>query len=146
YIYDLAADHSRGQRNQVCEAVIKRIGRRSAKQTVLLYGDGIGTDSLALAQLGHQVTYFDLPGITSSFARFRFGREGMHRQITCLQSAAAIPVEAFDVVVCIEVLEHLPDPISAMRTIYQALRFGGIALITESFHSVGPDYPSHLSE
>jgi SAM-dependent methyltransferase len=146
YVYDLAADHCRARRRPVWNTIVQRVERRGSAQNVLLYGDGIGTDSLALSRRGHQVTYFDLPGITANFARFRFEKAGFKHQITVVEGVDEIPPEAFDVIVCIEVLEHVTDPLGTMRCLHRALKYEGVALITESFESVGPDYPSHLPE
>jgi len=146
YVYDLAADHCQVRRRPVRSAVIQRIEGRGTNQNVLLYGDGIGDDSIAIVRRGHNVTYFDLPGITSSFARFRFEKEALRNQIAILTDETEIPNEAYDVVVCIEVLEHVSDPPAVMRTLHRSLNTGGIALITESFDSVGPEYPSHLPQ
>jgi len=146
YIFDLASDHCCSRRAFVWNPVVTRIDRRGPRQDVLLYGDGIGTDSIALARLGHRATYFDLPGRTSDFARFRFASEGLEDSITVITNPSKIPAGRFDAVVCIEVLEHVPDPTGTMRNLYAALKSGGIALITESFESIGPAYPSHLPE
>src|SRR5689334_7812647 len=70
YVFDLAADHCRARRRDVWLPILNRLARAPGKE-ILLYGDGIGTDSIALARAGYHVTYFDLPGITSRFARFR---------------------------------------------------------------------------
>ncbi len=111
-----------------------------------MYGDGIGSDSLTISRLGHSVTYFDVPGTTSSFACYRFENEKSSQKPVAVLRKEEIPVGAFDIVVCVEVLEHVPDPPGVMREIHRALKPGGIALITESFESVGPDFPSHLPE
>jgi SAM-dependent methyltransferase len=144
YVYDLAADHCNPGRAHIWNAVVRRIERRGGPQDVLLYGDGIGTDSLDLARRGHNVTYFDLPGITSRFSRFRFEHEGMNNRIRMVDDIKEVPSSRFDVVVCIEVLEHLPDPPAALLEMRRTLKFGGIALITASFGAVGAHYPSHL--
>jgi SAM-dependent methyltransferase len=146
YVYDLLVDHCHVRRRDAWTALMTRIGRLGFSRDVLLYGDGIGTDSIALARCGHHVTYFDVPGVTSAFARFRFERESPTIPIAVIEAEADIPAKAFDVVVCIEVLEHVPDPPAVMRALYRALRPGGIALITESFESVGDEFPSHLPE
>jgi len=146
YVYALAADHCLSRRRSVWSSVVRRIDRYGGARDVLLYGDGIGTDSIALAQRGHRVWYFDLPGVTARFARFRFEQARLASDITVLESVQEIPCEAFDAVVCIEVLEHLPDPPDALRAIHRALRYGGIAIITESFACVGPEHPSHLPQ
>ena len=146
YVYDLVVDHCHRRRRLPSQAVASRIERTGAARNVLMYGDGIGTDSIALARLGHRVTYFDVPGVTSAFARFRFEREALPHPVTILQDEKAIPAEAFDAVVCIEVLEHVPNPPAVMRKLYRALKDEGIALITESFESIGDEFPSHLPE
>jgi len=149
YIYDLSADHSRVRRRPVEDAILERIARHGERLTILVYGDGIGTDSLKISRQGHAVTYFDLPGKSSSFARYRFEQEvpkPSHTAPVAVFRKDEIPAGAFDVVVCVEVLEHVPDPPGVMREIARALKPGGIALITESFASIGPEFPSHLPE
>jgi SAM-dependent methyltransferase len=145
YVFDLAADHCRDRRADVWTPVLDRL-RRAPGKDVLVYGDGIGTDSIALVRAGYRVTYFDLPGITSRFARFRFEREGLADEIAVVDREDDLREHSFDAVVSIEVLEHLSDPVGAMRLFYSLLRENGVALITESFESVGPDYPSHLED
>ena len=144
YVYDLAADHCNARRRPVRDSIMRRIDARGPRQNVLLYGDGIGNDSIMIAERGHRVTYYDLSGVTSSFARYRFERECPGRGIAMLLDEAEIPSEEYDAVVCVEVLEHVPDPPAVMGAIHRSLKTGGIALITESFESIGEEFPSHL--
>jgi SAM-dependent methyltransferase len=144
YVYDLIVDHCHVRRRGPWEALMSRIDRLGACKTVLTYGDGIGSDSIKIARSGHKVTYFDVPGVTSAFARFRFQRENLTHRITVIEEECDIPDNTFDAAVCIEVLEHVPDPPAIMRGLHRALKSGGIALITESFESIGDDFPSHL--
>src|SRR5436190_1335809 len=48
YVFDLAADHCRERRRAFWEKVRDRLQRARVSE-VLAYGDGIGTDSIALA-------------------------------------------------------------------------------------------------
>jgi len=57
-------------------------------------------------------------------------------------SLEAIPVEdaSFDVVLCLQVLEHVPDPAAAVRELRRVVRPGGRVLL--STHGVYPFHPN----
>jgi SAM-dependent methyltransferase len=57
-------------------------------------------------------------------------------------SLESIPVEdaSFDVVLCLQVLEHVPDPAAAVRELRRAVRPGGRVLA--STHGVYPFHPN----
>jgi 2-polyprenyl-3-methyl-5-hydroxy-6-metoxy-1,4-benzoquinol methylase len=57
-------------------------------------------------------------------------------------SVDAIPAEdaSFDVVVCLQVLEHVPDPAAAVRELRRVVRPGGRVLL--STHGVYPFHPN----
>ena len=67
-------------------------------------------------------------------------------QIDYVCDATAIPVEdgAFDVVLCTEVLEHVPDPAGVVREISRVLRPGGVALLTAPLGSGLHQTPYHF--
>jgi len=54
----------------------------------------------------------------------------------------AIPVEeaSFDVVLCLQVLEHVPDPAAAVRELHRVVRPGGRVLLTT--HGIYPFHPN----
>jgi SAM-dependent methyltransferase len=54
----------------------------------------------------------------------------------------AIPVEdaTFDLVLCLQVLEHVPDPAAAVRELHRVVRPGGRVLL--STHGVYPFHPN----
>jgi SAM-dependent methyltransferase len=46
-----------------------------------------------------------------------------------------LPKDQFDYVLCTEVLEHVPDPVSAIKSAMSALKIGGVALFTVPLRS-----------
>jgi ubiquinone/menaquinone biosynthesis C-methylase UbiE len=46
------------------------------------------------------------------------------------------PDGSFDAVMCIEVLEHVPDPVAALREMTRLLRVGGTLIVTAPFCSM----------
>ena len=74
-----------------------------------------------------EVVGFDVPG---------------NRHADVVGSIDAIPVEdaSFDLVVCLQVLEHVPDPAAAVRELRRVVRPGGRVLL--STHGVAPLHPN----
>ncbi|KAF0192568.1 MAG: ubiG [Gammaproteobacteria bacterium] len=90
-------------------------------------GCGGGILSEALAQRGAQVTGIDMAGASLSVASLHLAESGMavdYRQSTAESFATGQP-ESFDVVTCMELLEHVPDPVSLVRACAALVRPGG---------------------
>jgi SAM-dependent methyltransferase len=117
-------------------------GAQGKRFDVLALGDGLGFDCVALAARGHRVTYFEVPGYTQKFAETLFQRCGI--SIEVLTDPVDIPRGAFDAVVCLDVLEHVPDPTQFVSEICQYLRPDGRLLAHAPFYMIHPDYPTHL--
>lgn len=68
-------------------------------------------------------------------------------QIDIVSDITAIPVpdECFDAVMCIEVLEHVPDPNRAVAELTRILKKGGILIITAPFCSITHFAPYHFA-
>lgn len=54
-----------------------------------------------------------------------------------------VPAESYDVILCTEVIEHVPDPISAIKEISRILKPGGILLLTAPLMSGLHQEPYH---
>lgn len=88
-------------------------------------GGGILAESLALR--GAEVTGIDMGEAPLSVARLHALETGVslnYEQITAEDKAAQMPGE-FDVVTCMEMLEHVPDPSSVVSACAQLVKNGG---------------------
>jgi ubiquinone/menaquinone biosynthesis C-methylase UbiE len=67
-------------------------------------------------------------------------------RIDLVSDINAIPAEdgSFDAVLCTEVLEHVPDPIAALKEFSRLLRPGGQLILTAPFCSVTHMAPYHF--
>ena len=109
---------------------------------VLSIGDGLGVDSAHLAARGHRVTYHEVSGYTEAFARRVFKDCGVDVRIVVDESE--LPAEGFDAVICLDVLEHVPDPPAMVRRMVGYLRPGGRLLVHSPFMWIHHSNPTHL--
>jgi len=67
-------------------------------------------------------------------------------EIDIISDLCAIPVadESFDAILCTEVLEHVPDPIAALREMARVLRPGGKLILTAPLGSGLHQLPYHF--
>ncbi len=94
---------------------------------VLDVGCGGGLLAEGMAALGAQVTGIDLsekPLGVAQLHLFESGQKVDYRQIAAEELAAAEPA-AFDIVTCLEMLEHVPDPASTVRACAALVKPGG---------------------
>jgi len=98
-----------------------------AGKKVIDVGCGGGLLSEGMAALGANVTGIDLGEKALGVAKLHLlesGRTVDYRHIAAEDMAKAAP-DAFDVVTCLEMLEHVPDPASIVRACAQMVKPGG---------------------
>lgn len=98
-----------------------------AGRTVLDIGCGGGLMAEAMASRGAAVTGIDLSEGALRVARLHLkesGRQVDYRHISAEALAGELPGH-FDVITCLEMLEHVPDPGSVIRAIASMLKPGG---------------------
>ena len=145
YIYDLMVEGARDIRQQWRDAILEALRSRQRLRTVLDFGAGVANETLFLASHGYDVTYYDVEGVTRDFACYRISRHPCQESIHIARDKSEIPRSGgYDVVLCLEVLEHLTDPIGTMDFLRRTLAPDGLMVLTQAFVLVGPHYPSHL--
>jgi 2-polyprenyl-6-hydroxyphenyl methylase / 3-demethylubiquinone-9 3-methyltransferase len=113
-----------------------------AGKNVLDLGCGGGILSEALAHHGANVTAIDMADASLSVARLHQLESKLdidYRKISAEQLAEEAP-ESFDVICCLEMLEHVPDPSSIVASCFNMLKPGG----TVFFSTINRNPKSYL--
>lgn len=103
----------------------ERVGVRGKTMLDVGCGGGILTESLAAR--GAQVMGIDLGEAPLAVANLHLKESGLHvdyRRISAEDLARERPA-SFDVVTCLEMLEHVPDPASSIRACATLVKPGG---------------------
>jgi len=111
-------------------------------KNILDVGCGGGILSEGLAQRGGLVTGIDLAGGNLVVAREHAEQNGLdidYQQIA-VETLAENQPESFDVVTCLEMLEHVPDPSSVVAACYRLVKPGG----TVFFSTINRNPKSYL--
>lgn len=99
---------------------------------ILDVGCGGGILSEALAKAGAQVTGLDLSDASLQVARQHSQQHGLNIEYRYerVEDLAQKEAGTYDVVVCMEMLEHVPEPSKVIAACAQALKPGGLAFFS----------------
>lgn len=103
-----------------------------AGKTVLDVGCGGGILSEAMAARGAQVTGIDLGAANIEVAQLHLLESGLAVDYRCVavEALAAEQPASFDVVTCMELLEHVPDPASVVQSCARLVKPGGLVFLS----------------
>lgn len=127
-------------RTWIGDFLAERAPNRTLK--VFSFGDGLGFDSVYLAKAGHDVTYFEVSEECVHFASKVFAENG--QEVTVIRSESEIQEGEYDVVICLDVLEHVPSPPECVEMFSRILRPGGWLLTHSPFFFTSSHRVTHL--
>jgi len=143
FLYELVVwnlnKRKRRIRRRIGKYLYKNLGQRL---DILTIGDGLGVDSLYLARAGHHVTYIETSAYAQAFAKMLFADCAV--DINVLDDPNQISLNSYDVVICLDVLEHVPDPPEFVKTITGYLKPNGHFIVHAPFYQIRPNTPTHL--
>jgi 2-polyprenyl-3-methyl-5-hydroxy-6-metoxy-1,4-benzoquinol methylase len=143
FLYETAVWNSTRIKAALRDTVVEVLETHlSAGARVLCFGDGMGFDSAALAERGFVVTCHDVSGPGLEFARRIFEWNRLPVQIVTQE--ADLAADSFEAIVCLDVLEHVPDPPAVVRRFASWLREDGLLAVHAPFFHVDSTRPTHL--
>lgn len=118
-----------------------------AKGRVLDFGGGIGTHAIAAALCPEvqEVIYCDINPINRNFTASRIAKLGLENKVKICDEI--IPESSFDTIICFDVIEHLPEPVSQLLDFHKLLSSSGKMLINwYFFKGFNSEFPFHLDD
>ncbi|KKN29543.1 hypothetical protein LCGC14_0843010 [marine sediment metagenome] len=137
YVLDLAYWHS----TQLAPILAANLGDVEG-QRVLDFGSGIGTAALMLAMQGNQVDCVEINKELRKFTEYRMGKHLNGKKAMRFISGNTLPIKTYDMVIAVDVFEHLPDPRSKLIQLAAALKPGG-QMFTHSTFKADALHPMH---
>lgn len=111
YIYELGEWHLWVAGKRASDVQLVKDIAATRPKNVLDFGGGVGLNALMLARAGLDVTLADLESTSLEFAQFRAKRHGLKLEIWKTDLEPAPPDAKYDVILALDVLEHLPKEV-----------------------------------
>jgi len=146
YIYELGEWHLWSADKRKSDiALVEDITAKYHAKNVLDFGGGVGLNAIPLARAGVDVTLADLDSTTLRFAAFRAQRHGIPLKIWKSDVEAAPPDKSYDVILVLDVLEHLPkDELDGVVDKLIKLKHPGTQVIISAPFGRTAQHPMHL--
>ena len=146
HLIDLAAWHLNSS-NYIADTL--KLQAMFAKGQVLDFGGGIGTHAIALAALKNvdHVWFVDLNPQNRNFVKLRSEALGLGDLISVHRDLESTGNIHFDTLICLDVLEHLPDPSRQLSIFLNRLSPNATAIMNwYFFKGYKGEYPFHFDD
>ncbi len=146
HLADLAAWHI-SSKDYIADTL--KLQQRFSRDLVLDFGGGIGTHALANAMSSkvEHVFFVDINQTNRIFVEYRAKKLGVENKLTFCKTIQETEISKFDSIVCLDVLEHLPDPISQLDIFHKIMDSKSIALFNWYFYKgENNEYPFHIDD
>ena len=146
HLLELAAWHL-GSADYIADTL--RLQQQFARGHVLDFGGGIGTHALSAAALPdvEHVWFVDLNPHNRAFVAERAAALGLEDRVSVHRDLESCGDQRFDTVVCLDVLEHLPDPSAQLECFHSAMAPDATALLNWYFFKGHQgEYPFHFDD
>ena len=112
---------------------------------ILCLGDGLGIDSITFASCGFSVDYLDFDqSLMAKCAELNFktikDNSDSNLDLSIIKKLTGI----YDVIISLEVIEHISNPSAFLELIHASLKPEGLLFISECFDGVYDQWPTHL--
>lgn len=134
---------------------IRRAIAKKASGKILCFGSGIGTEGIIAAEMGKDVTFYDLDSLVYKFLKFRVALRNLKNITFITDELEEKRIEnrivyenpafaKYDTIISIDVLEHLEHPQEVLNFLGSRLQPNGVFLISAPFCKIG--YFGHLPQ
>jgi len=145
YIYELGHWHLWSSGKFKSDLALVDDMRKKKVKTILDFGGGVGINAFDLARAGFDVTLADLDSETLRFAASRAERRKVPLKIWRSDLEAKAPVPKYDIILALDVLEHLPkDELDSVVDRLIQLKHPGTEVVISAPFGRTAMHPMHL--
>ena len=145
HIYDLINWHTlRDDSGPLAYVVALQIARAHSVRSCLDFGSGVGSGGLLFCRADIDTTLADISTTLLDFARWRFDLRRLPVRFVDLK-AKPLPESSFDMILAMDVFEHLVDPVEVVQQLWRAMKPRGL-LFARIHAAIDPSHPQHIVE
>jgi SAM-dependent methyltransferase len=104
----------------------------------------VGSGGLLFCRADIDTTLADISTTLLDFARWRFDLRRLPARFVDLKDAP-LPESSFDMILAMDVFEHLVDPVEVVQQLWRAMKPGGL-LFARIHAAIDPSHPQHIVE